>query len=80
MAEENLKIRRFRMLVDLTRNVIYQDRSLGHPEARQMVLDLRRVAGTMFPGKEGTFDLILWPRFDRVLKERFGAGMDSSVH
>jgi hypothetical protein len=80
IAEENQRIRRFRVLVDLTRSVIYQDRSLTHSDARRMVIDLRRVASNLFPGKEGTFDLVLWPRFDRVLRERFGEGLDSSVH
>jgi len=80
IAEENQRIRRFRVLVDLTRSVIYQDTSLTHSDARRMVIDLRRVASNLFPGKEGTFDLVLWPRFDRVLRERFGEGLDSSVH
>jgi hypothetical protein len=80
IAEENQRIRRFRVLVDLTRSVIYQDTSLTHSDARRMVIDLRRVASNLFPGKEGTFDLVLWPRFDRVLRERFGEGLDSRVH
>ena len=80
IQEENRRIRRLRVLVDLTRNVIYQDASLGHSDARQMVIDLRKVASSLFPGKEHTFDLVLWPRFDRILKERFGKGMDSTVH
>jgi len=80
VEEENKRIRRFRFLVDLTRSVIYQDASLKHADASQMVNDLRRVASILFPGKESTFDLVLWPRFDRVLRERFGEGLDSSVH
>jgi hypothetical protein len=80
VEEENRRIRRFRMLVDLTSNVICQDPSLKHREARKMVFDLRRVASNWFPGKEGTFDMVLWPRFDRALKERYGVGMDLSVH
>ena len=31
------------------------------------------LAVSMFPGKEGTFDLIYLPRFSRLLQERFGA-------
>jgi len=80
IEEENKRIRRFRLLVDLTKNILYQDASLKHPEACNMVNDLRRVASVLFPGKESTFDLVLWPRFDRVLRERFGEGLDSSVH
>lgn len=80
IEEENKRIRRFRVLVDLTRSVIYQDATLKHSEACQMVMNLRKVVSVLFPGKEGTFDLILWPRFDRVLRERFGEGLDSRVH
>ncbi len=80
VEEENRRIRRFRFLVDITINVIYQDASLEHSEAREMVDNLRRVASILFPGKETTFDLVLWPRFDRVVRERFGIGLDMSVH
>jgi hypothetical protein len=80
IEEENEKIRRFRVLVDLTRSVIYQDTSLELAEAIQMVSNLRRVASVLFPGKEGTFDLILQPRFDRVLRERFGEEIKTAIH
>jgi len=80
IEEENQRIRRFRILVDLTRSVIYQDASLSRTEASKMVDDLSRVASTLFPGKEGTFELVLRPRFDRVLRERFGEDSESSIH
>ena len=80
VEEENRRIRYFRVLSDLTRNVISQDPSLNHSDARRMVNDLRQVASNLFPGKESTFDLIIWPRFDRVVRERFGRGLDSQVH
>ena len=80
VEEENRRIRRFRFLVDLTSAVLHQDATLSLVEARRMVVDLRSVAGELFPGKEGTFDLVIWPRLDRVVKERFGVGLDERVH
>ena len=80
VEEENRRIRRFRLLVDLTIAVLHQDSTLSLVEARRMVVDLRSVAGKLFPGKEGTFDLVIWPRMDRVVKERFGVGLDERVH
>jgi hypothetical protein len=41
-------------------------------EAREAVFELRRAATNMFPGKGGVFDLVIAPRLDRVIMERFG--------
>jgi hypothetical protein len=41
-------------------------------EAREAVHELRRAATNMFPGKGGVFDLVIAPRLDRVIMERFG--------
>ena len=80
IEEENERMRRFRLLVDLTRSVIYQDASLGPAEASLMVKNLRHVASVLFPGKENVFDLVLQPRFDRILRERFGEDLNSRIH
>lgn len=70
---ENKMIRRLRFLVDLTFATIAQDNSLTLDEAWEHVLALKGAAVAMFPGKEGTFDLIHMPRFSRLLAERYGA-------
>lgn len=80
LEEEDRRIRHFRFLVDLTIGVIYQDPSLNLAHARQLVDDLRNVAAVLFPERVGTFDLVLWPRFDRVARERYGRGLASRVH
>jgi len=36
------------------------------------VRELRRTAVNMFPDKGGVFDLVVAPRLDRVIMERFG--------
>jgi hypothetical protein len=73
IAMEDKMIRRLRFLVDLTFATIAQDNSLTLDEAWEHVIALKGAAVAMFPGKEGTFDLIYMPRFSRLLAERYGA-------
>lgn len=71
VEEERRRLRRMRLLVDMTCSLLYQ---LDQPEldARRLVESTRRHVLELFPGKEKTFDLIYRPRFERILKERFG--------
>jgi hypothetical protein len=73
VREEQIRMMRLGLRVDLT---IYR---LGHtPMTREAALDLieqtRQEILTLFPGKEEVFDLVLRPRFLRVLNERALAG------
>jgi hypothetical protein len=68
LAEENRRARQLRMIVDLTSNVIAQG-GLERREAQELVEATRRRALELFPGKEDTFDLILAPRFARLIAE-----------
>jgi hypothetical protein len=70
---EDKMIRRLRFLVNLTFATIAQDNSLTLEQAWEHVLALKGAAVAMFPGKEGTFDLLYMPRFSRLLAERYGA-------
>jgi len=70
---EDKMIRRLRFLVNLTFATIAQDDSLTLEQAWEHVMALKGAAVAMFPGKEGTFDLVYMPRFSRLLAERFGA-------
>ena len=80
IQEEKKKIRRLRFLVDLTTSVLYQDTKLTLNEARQLVRNTEKAILKMFPDKQQTFDLVLLPRFERILRERWGIGMNSIVH
>jgi hypothetical protein len=71
VREENRKIRYLRFLVDFSILSIQQDELLLQ-EALDLVEDVKRAACSLFPGKEGTFELIYRPRFNRVIQERFG--------
>ncbi|MGA2518936.1 MAG: hypothetical protein ABSG44_20630 [Thermodesulfobacteriota bacterium] len=71
IREENRKLRYLRFLVDFSILSIQQD-DLSFEEAQELVENVKRAACSLFPGKEETFELIYRPRFNRVIRERFG--------
>lgn len=71
LAEESRKIRRLQMVVNMVMQVIAQDSSLTVDEASEMVAETRKAALAMFPDKELAFDLIYWPRLQRLMRERY---------
>jgi hypothetical protein len=68
VAEENRRLRQLRMVVDLTCNVLMQGR-LPAEEARELVAAARRRVLELFPDKQTTYELILAPRFARLVRE-----------
>ena len=68
LAEEGRRGRQLRAIVDLTSSVIMQG-GIDRTEAEALVAATRRRALELFPGKEDTFDLILAPRFARLIRE-----------
>lgn len=71
LAEERKKIRRLQMVVNMVTQVVAQDANLTVEEASEMVSDVRRLALGMFPDKELAFNLIYWPRLQRLMRERY---------
>lgn len=71
LAEEQKRLRRMQMMMNMVMQVIAQDATLSVDEASQMIADSRRAALAMFPGKELAYDLIWRPRFQRLMRERF---------
>ena len=71
LREENRRLRRLRVIIDLTLSRLYQDPDLSLLEALTMVERCREAALALFPGKEVAFDLIYRPRFERVLGVRW---------
>ena len=57
VADENKRMRRLRVIVDLTAGVLAQER-LTVDEALDLINATRRTVLRLFPGKEETFDLI----------------------
>jgi len=71
LKEEGRKIRRLQMVMSMVMQVIAQDSKLTVDEASEMVADTRRAALAMFPDKELAFNLIYWPRLQRLMRERY---------
>jgi len=70
-AEEGRRIRRLQLMMNMVMQVIQQDRSMPVEQASEMVADARRAALAMFPDKALAFDLIFWPRLQRLMRERY---------
>jgi hypothetical protein len=79
LKEENRRLRRLRLLVDLTLARLYQDPDLSLLDALEVVEACRDAALTLFPGKESAFDLIYRPRFERVLLRRWPHEMPDEI-
>ncbi len=71
LREENRKLRRLQLMMDVVMSVIGQDKSLTIDEAAQLVADSREAALSMFPDKEAAFDLLYRPRLQRLMRERY---------
>jgi hypothetical protein len=69
--EEQRKIRRLHLMMDMVMSVIGQDESLTVDEAAEMVADSKKAALAMFPDKELAYNLIYKPRLQRLMRERF---------
>jgi hypothetical protein len=70
VKDENRRVRFLRYLVDFSLLSIQRD-DLSLEEALKIVEDVKRAACGLFPGKEGVFELVYRPRFQRVIVERF---------
>lgn len=70
-ADERRRLRVLRTVVDLTTSVLAQGR-MTRPEAEALVAAARRRALELFPDKASTYDLILAPRFARLMDEFAG--------
>lgn len=70
-AEENRKIRRLQLMMNMVMQVIAGDPSLTYDEAAELVAGSKRAALALFPDKELAYDLIYKPRLQRLINERF---------
>jgi hypothetical protein len=73
VAEEQRRLDRLRRTVDVTCAVLRQA-ELTRAEARSLVAAARREALALFPDKGGVFDLVIAPRMERILRERWPPG------
>ena len=68
VAEEQRRADRLRRTVDVACALLRQGR-LTRAEAEAVVAATRDQALALFPGKDEVFDLVLAPRFRRILDE-----------
>jgi hypothetical protein len=70
LMEEDRRVRAFRFLTALTHQRLCVE-PIRLDEARAMVEKLKRNAERFFPGRGHVFDLVVRPRLERVIDERF---------
>jgi shikimate 5-dehydrogenase len=70
ILEENRKVRRLQILVDLVLNVVAQT-DIPVEEASELVAQTRRFALDLFPDKAQVYDIIYQPKFKRLLTEKY---------
>ena len=70
ILEENRKVRRLQIVVDLVMSLLRQS-DLPVEEAATLVAETRQYALRLFPDKEQTYDLIYQSRFRRLLAEKY---------
>jgi hypothetical protein len=70
LREEEKKIRRLRIIVDLTQSILMQS-DMSLQEALSLTEYARRAALSLFPDKESVFNLVYAPRFRRIIEERY---------
>jgi hypothetical protein len=70
IADERRRLRRVRLVVDLVGAVLAQQQPLSRSEADRLIAQARTAATSLIPGTGSTFDLIIRPRYERILRER----------
>jgi hypothetical protein len=71
ILEENRKVRRLQIVVDLVTNLLWQTDDMPVEEAAELIAATRQFALKLFPDKEQTYDLIYQPRFQRLMAEKY---------
>ena len=70
ILEENRKVRRLQIAVDLALNLVAQS-DISVEEAAELVAQTRRYALHLFPDKELAYDIIYQPKFKRLMTEKY---------
>jgi hypothetical protein len=68
---ERRRLRRIRMIVELTLNLIGSDMTVSHREAQCLVNCARKAILDLHPTFEQRYERIIRPHFERVLAERW---------
>ena len=68
---ERRRLRRIRMIVELTLNLIAKDDTVTHREACCLVTCARKAIVDLYPGFEQRYERIILPHFERILAQRW---------
>ncbi len=68
---ERRRLRRIRMIVELTLNLISSDRTVSHREARCLVDCARKAIADIDPAFGCRYDGVIRPHFERILQQRW---------
>ena len=81
IRDEQIRMAKLRVLVDLSAQLLRRP-SLSRKDGLKVIEDVREVVLELCPGKDEVFDLVLRPRFLRILNERALAewGMTDSLN
>jgi len=66
--EESRRVRRLRIVVNLSLSLIAQG-NLPYSEAQELAASARRLAEVLFPGKGEVYDLLYRPKFRQLINE-----------
>lgn len=80
LRDEEERLRRLRLLVDVTAQVLSEDEKLTFCEALRLVEAARTAALRLFPDKNDAFELVIRPRLDRIVLERFNIALPTPVN
>lgn len=80
IREERRRARKLRLLVDVTAQILAEDENITLCESLRLIDAARRSTLRLFPEKGDTFDLIIRPRLERIVHERFGIASLSPIN
>src|ERR1700730_13382021 len=68
---ERRRLRRIRMIVELTHNLISSDMTVSHREAQCLVQCARKAILDLHPHFEERYERVIRPHFERILTQRW---------
>lgn len=68
---ERRRLRRIRMIVELTLNLISSDMTVSHREARSLVGCAHKAILELHPSFAERYERVVRPQFERILQERW---------
>lgn len=71
LLDEQKRLRRLRIIVDLTASVLSQEPALTPERGLEMIARVEAAIEALFPGSHAQFELLIRPKLVRILEERF---------